>query len=197
MRRTLITMIGLLLASATAEATVYVWEEDEALVMTNDEEAVSNRLAPHEMTTYATAESPPAESPKRLETIHADGTKEPATAEAAPAAPGPAGVVASSTMQAGGAGAPAPAAPADRRATAPAPNAPAQVASAQPSDPASLAGMRVEPRALFDRKREPPQFIVSVVEPSSGPLSTSLRETRPSISETGTSGVRQRDGIVR
>jgi hypothetical protein len=182
MRSSAITMITLLLASSTSGATVYVWKDADALVMTNDSTEVPARIEEHEMTTYATAEptpdeSPKDEGPKRLVTVRADGTTERTEAEKPP--PGPAGVVTSPAD---------PAAQPEAAAGAAAP-APAGRAAGDGSQAASLEEWRVDPRALFERKREPPQFIVSIVEPSSGPLSTSLRETRPSISSTGTSGV--------
>jgi hypothetical protein len=182
MRRFALTMIGLLLAFSIAEATVYVWEDADALVMTNDQTKVPERLDPEEMKTYATAATAGPERPERLATVRADGTTEPAEAEEPDRGPGPAGVVASAATQ------PPPPETAPRAAGASGP-APSGGARADATDKASLGGWRVDPRALFERKREPPQFIVSVVEPSAGPLSTSLRETRPSISETGSSGV--------
>jgi hypothetical protein len=187
MRRAGITMIILLLVSATSGATVYVWKDADALVMTNDATEVPARVDEHELTTYATAETTPDESPQRLVTVRADGTAE--RTEAEKPQPGPAGVVTSAAdpaEAAPGAAAPAPGERAARDGSSP---APAERAAGDASSPASLEGWRVDPRALFERKREPPQFIVSIVEPSADPLSTSLRETRPSISSTGTSGV--------
>jgi hypothetical protein len=163
--------------------------------MTNDETEVPDRIEPNEMQTYGTAEADSAttpvttgteESPQRLVTVRGDGTVEGASAEKP--APGPAGVVTSP---------PAPVDAATTTGTTPgtspaAATAPSETAAAERTDPASVSGWRVEPRTLFERKREPPQFIVSIVEPSAGPLSTSLQEVRPSISSTGSSGVLRR-----